>query len=430
MIKGIYEEYKVASEGSVETGDFVKFLTDYSESNEVNDTAIDLSHTDAKVISAVKLDEGRIFIAYKYSGGLYSVVCTINNNTITKGQNTLLSSVNYSGTAISAVALNENKVFIAHPVNEGYYLHGVVCTISGTTISVGQDIPISVSGNMAVMNTGQVISAVKLDEGKVFIAHSYGSNNYLYGIVCTINGTSISKGTDTQLSSATGTGNMISAVVLSDSKVFIAHSYGSGYMLYGIVCNINGTTITKGTDTQISNVINSGSIISAVKLNKNKVVITHSDGSSFVLLITLVSINDTTLKKEVNLDLGLKTNTGKVISAVALSENKVQITHGESNNYLHSMLCDVNGTTITKGNDTQLSSTTNSGSTISAVALNENKVFIGHSFGTNNYLYGMILGYLANLAKTITSSTEKIGGVAVTSGQAGQMVGIKRPNVN
>lgn len=41
----------------------------------------------------------------------------------------------------------------------------------------------------------------------------------------------------------------------------------------------------------------------------------------------------------------------------------------------------------------------------------------------------MVLGYLANLVKTITSSTEEISGIAITSGQAGEMVQVKKPNV-
>lgn len=73
------------------------------------------------------------------------------------------------------------------------------------------------------------------------------------------------------------------------------------------------------------------------------------------------------------------TNTGKVISAVALGENKVNVIHSDSNNHLYSALCDVNDTTITKENDVQLSAVENSGSTISATVLNEKDIFIAHS---------------------------------------------------
>ena len=103
--------------------------------------------------------------------------------------------------------------------------------------------------------------------------------------------------------------------------------------------------------------------------------------------------------------------------------------HSDSNNHLYLRLCTINETILTLDNKTQLSSVENSGSTISAVALSENNIFIGHSYGADNYLYGMVLGYLANLVKTITSSTEEISGIAITSGQAGEMVQVKKPNV-
>lgn len=39
----------------------------------------------------------------------------------------------------------------------------------------------------------------------------------------------------------------------------------------------------------------------------------------------------------------------------------------------------------------------------------------------------MVLGYLANLVKTITSSNERIDGIAITSGKDGETVQVKVP---
>lgn len=356
----------------------MRFLSDYSESGEIKDIVIDNTSKKSDVISAVALSENKVFIAYGTLADnfydnyrkLYGIVCTISNNTITVGTATQLDSGGIAGAKISAVALNENKVFIANYGSSK--LFGMVCTISGTSITKGTNTQLSSDSY-----SSQVISAVKLDEGKVFIAHSYGSNYYLYGMVCTISGTSISKGTDTVISSTSNTGKIISATALSSSsKVFLAYvDMNDG--LYAKICTISGTTITYGLN---------------VKLN-------------------------------------LISGTEKVISAVALSENKVQVIHGDSNNHLYSMLCDIDNVTITKENDVQLSAVENSGSSISAIALSENNIFIGHSSGSNNYLHGMVLGYLANLVKSIASSTEKIGGVAITSGQAEEMIQVKVPDV-
>lgn len=105
------------------------------------------------------------------------------------GTDTSLSSTKYYGYNISAVALSQNKVFIAHGSrsSNNKYLNGIICTISNNTISYGNVTSIS-SADYA----GISISAVALSEDKVFIAHSSGgsgtgADTSLAGIVCTIN---------------------------------------------------------------------------------------------------------------------------------------------------------------------------------------------------------------------------------------------------
>lgn len=423
-INGIIEEYKVSSDGNVNAGDFVRFLTDYSETDEIKDTALKTTANAGKVISAVKLNEERVFITYNIKSSnstidLYGLICTISEANITVGTDTLLNSNGYSEQVISAVKLNEGKVFIAYTATLSRQLYGIVCEISGTKITKGTDKQLS-----SIDHSGDTISAVKLDEGKVFIAHSYGSSYYLYGMVCTISGTMITKGTDTQLSSIQNSGKVISVAKLDEGKVFIAH-YENG--LFGMVCTISGTSISKGTNTQIILGATVGNTISVVKSSENKVFIAFSSGAYCTLYVLVCTILGTTITAGAYTMVNGTENAGKAISAVALNENQVNIIHGNSNNYLYSMICNISGTTITKENDIQLSSTANSESAISAVALSENNIFIAHSFGTNNYLYGMVIGYLANLVKTITSSTEKIDGIAITDGQAGEMVQVKKP---
>ena len=424
-INGIIQEAK--AQGVVNAGDFVRFLTDYSETDEIKDTAISTTTMSGRIISAVALDKNKVFIAHSSSSVetmnyLYGVVCIISKNTVSVGNDVKISTYQNSGSVISAVALNDSKVFIAHLGGSSSVLTSMVCTINGTSISVGVQAQLS-----GTANSGKVISAVKLDEGRVFIAHSRESNKYLYGLVCTISGTSISKGTDTLLvTQNTGSAQGCSAIALSNNKVFISHCHDSNYQLYGIVCEISGTAIVKGNDTQLSSVNYSGYYTCSIALNENKVIIFHGADSAYSLKAIVCTISGTSISKGTNTVLSSSANTGKVISVVVLTENKINVLHRNSNNYLYSMFCDIS---VTKKSDIQLSSVENSGSTISAVALSENNIFIGHSYGADNYLYGMVLGYLANLVKTITSSTEEISGIAITSGQAGEMVQVKKPNV-
>lgn len=402
-------------------------MTDYSETDEIKDTAISTTTMSGRIISAVALDKNKVFIAHSYGNNyyLYGIVCIIDEGKITVGTDTVISSTSNTGRVISAVALSENKVLIAHSYSSSdYVLRAVACTISGTVITTGTDTGFGLS-----VDTGRVISAIALSESKVLIAHSYSavSGYGLAILICTIDGTTISKGSDTTITNNYA-GNIISAIKVSENKVYIAHSYTSNLLLYSIIINVSGTSITKGMDTQLSNTVNSGKAISAVKLKENKVIIAHSSGSNLVLYISLVSINNTVLTVERDLDLGLSSNTGTIISAVALNESKVQIIHGNNNYYLCAVLCNVNNTIITRENDVQLTPISYSVYLISAVALSENDVLISHSYSSTCDLYVAVLSYLANLVKTITSSTEQINGIAITDGQAGEIVQVKKPD--
>ena len=137
----------------------------------------------------------------------------------------------------------------------------------------------TVSTNFAKANG---LSAVVLSSSKVFIAHCNGSTT-LYGIVCTISGTTITPGTDTLIYDSYYNANYISAVALSSTQVFIAHNFGNRSMnLWAVVCTISGTTITPGTDGQITANTITGRI-SAVALSSTQVFIAH--GYRFFLLI-------------------------------------------------------------------------------------------------------------------------------------------------
>lgn len=174
-INGIIEEYTVASSGNVSAGDFVEFV------NEAN-------------------------------------------NTPTNTVGSTLSTKTGSGEQISAVALSDTKIFIAYRSSTNLYMYGMVCTISGTTITKGTETKLS-----SVLHTGYSISVSLLDRNTVFIAHSSGSGYYLYAMICTINGTTITAGTDTilKLSSTCPPALDISTVLYKDSKIFIAYSWGA-----------------------------------------------------------------------------------------------------------------------------------------------------------------------------------------------------------
>ena len=218
-----------------------------------------------ETISAQLLPSGKIFIA---SGGsasnLFGTIVSINGTTISQDKTaTLVSdSTAFGWENIETALLGDNTVFITHNYDTGYQLYGIVCTISGTTVTVGTDTA------LCTTNYSSASSIVPLGNDKVFITHAQKSSDYyhLYGMVCTVSGTTISKGGNTKLNGGNSCGNS-STVAINNEKVFIA--YGNGSYLCGMVCKIDGATITAGTATSLNTNEYTGYLISALLLEDN-----------------------------------------------------------------------------------------------------------------------------------------------------------------
>ena len=372
-LNGIIESY-IAGSGGLDAGDF----TEYVNGTYGTDTAINTDIHTGDYMSAVALDSTHVFIAHSYPDSyyLYGIVCTVDGTTITAGTNTVINSNSYSGHySISTVVLDSTHVFIAYGYSSN--IHDVVCTVNGTTITVGVDTTI----NTAIDNSIHSISAVALDSTHVFIAHIYDSSNkYLYGVVCTISGTTITAGTDTAINSNSYSGSVISAVALDSTHVFIAHSYSALHCLYGIVCTVDGTTITPGSNYLISNSTQSSSVISAVALNASNAVVYHTTSSSSYTLVY--------------------NNIG------------------------------INGTTITAGTNTTLVNNGDAARVIFATNVDSfGTIFIAHSYSTTSgySLYAIVRSH--DSAVTFSSSSDTILGVSKQTKNEGEAVDIIVPNV-
>ena len=113
-------------------------------------------------------------------------------------------------------------------------------------------------------------------------------------------------------------------------------------------------------------------------------------------------------------------------NCILLENNKVFIAHQYDINsrYLYETIVQINGTTMT-ATTTQLNSTPYScyyGP--SCILLENNKVFIAHSYSTTYYLYGTI--FFNNPYVSPYNST--INGIAKTSGASGETIEVYVPN--
>lgn len=297
-IHGIIEEY--VAKGNISTGGFVKYIGELIKDKELIST--NDNESIAEIISVAQLDENTVFIVHNNGSNtvkyyVYGVVCKIQNGEIIVGTDTQLTSEYIKG--ISIVALNKNKVLIAYSPAESSYLRARICTINEMDIEVGDM-------SYLATDTGfeaSVISATKLTESKVFVAYSNSIiNKYLYGVVCTIDGDAITHGTNIQLSSIKDSGKIISVTTLSQNAVFITHSYSSNSDVYGMICTVEDMTITKGTDTKLG-INKTGTIATA--LNNNKLIVAYGCGTASIkILVCATNQSSITIEKNKEIECG------------------------------------------------------------------------------------------------------------------------------
>jgi len=201
----------------------------------------------------------------------HGIVGTVSGTSISFGSPVRLSFNRflYSGALFDSAS---NKiVFYGSDANNSSFGTAIVCNVSGTSLSKGS--PVVYDSIATTWTSG----AFDVSSGKVVIAYNQSTSDG-YAIVGTVSGTSISFGTKVQFHSAQA--RDISAVYdPAAEKVTLAFSNSSGpaYLTTGTV---SGTTIEFNGLTQFESarsVWNS----TAFDSNSNKVVIGYQDSGYF-----------------------------------------------------------------------------------------------------------------------------------------------------
>lgn len=426
-INGIIEDYYAYAGENISAGDFVEFVNGFSGNTTTttsNSTVIDTVKNSGDVISAVPLDDNRVFIAYRhYATGdacLCGIVCTIENEKILVGTVTILHASDTIN-CVSALCIMENKVFVAYDAGSNDYLYGVVCNINGTVITHGTNTQISTTSSSG--RNG--ISTMLLDSGKIFIV--YGT---IFGIVCTINNTTISFGTQTAISSQNT--SRISAVSLGNNRAFVAHSASGSVM--GAVCAITNTTIVVNVDTLLFSGTNSGNRINTLQIDDNRVVILHSYDSSSFLYGMVCKVVDNTITTGTDTAISSINSSAYVEPSACLLEDGIFVGFGAGSVY--GVVCSINELEMVAGAVKTLSSDVASIVRTTSVTLPYNNVFIAHTYGSNYHLYAQLFGTSDKTpSNNVTvpvfetqvrkATTSDIYGVSKTKGEGGDSAGHK-----
>lgn len=266
------------------------------------------------LVPPVVLDADRIFVyLYPYSTSRTTVysssayLLTLDDMTITI--TTLSSSIDSQAgntgayvhshlSSSTCIKLDSNRVLCICTYfidsHSSWYLQAYVATISGTSITFGDKLSVLATSYGSYNFPYRSCNLIELDSNKVFLSCSAISSTNAYnhyGIVLTINDTTISKGTTTVI--VTAYRETLVTRKLNNNKIFAAYILSSGAGdLTGRIINISDTTIT--TDSSPStfpantSIDNWGDI---VIIDNNNGYIFNSIGSGITSMITPFSVD-------------------------------------------------------------------------------------------------------------------------------------------
>lgn len=421
--------------------------------------------------SPTRLSDSKVFISYSdvESYNLYAVICNINGNSITLGERTLISNVYDAAYSHHSIALTSDSVFVTN--KNGSYLYGVICTIDGNTITVGTNTSLSTNSYSA-----NIYNITKLSDSSVFVTHYYRSSGYLYGVVCTIRGDTITKGTTTALISYNYAAYGCQPVALSSTQTIVKGKYGenmafipasvsgttisTGYIsyadftdkllyehkkclqltdekylilythsyydddgghddIYGCFCYLDNSSINNTMDIDLKNQFlildsknASRAVTASVALAENKIFLTYMGESNNELYAKIGTINGETISFGSAFDLGTTTDGGRLTSC-KLSSNKVCIVYVDNSHYPCAIICSISGNNITAGSAVTLYNISSNDTNKSVTKLSDDKIFV--ALGIQKELYG---GVCTINGTTITPYVNKIA-----EGYSGMVVG-------
>lgn len=432
-IKGVTEE-RTADEQIAE-GNFVEFVNSFNTkmlTHKGNLTSKAQFNENADVTA---LDENRAFVTFKgldYSDDLYGAVITFSGTDFTMGTATLIatsSSSNGKYPAISSksICIDNNKVIIFYRVelNSAYPLKAVVAAINGQSITVGT--PIIVSSDS---NAGKHFDAIKLENNKAFVAYA-GYPAKLSGVVLNINGTAISKGTGSIIGDYDYSAFSISSTLIEPNKVFIAHTYNESYHLAGVIITISGNTFSKGTITLLDSEYRTGyGELSACCIDANRVFIAYPYLDTLYLRCMIVSVNGSTITAGEYVGLDNNSSTGSIINAIYAAKGRVLVACMGSGreDYFNLKEVDVFGTTPKKVKETKMGPAYTIAKT-KLVLMSKTRLYAQCVYDYSEYkLAGILIEVSGNVLGTkVSKSATNISGVALNSASSGQAVECVHP---
>lgn len=418
-IQGVIREYRAL--GSIGANSFVQLANEYLE-----DTPV-FTEGDETNMYALRLSENRIFIIHNYNAIVYGMVITLNGADIVLGENTQLCNLDdNTDDGFVPVVLTPSKVLVAYATNSKR-LYAVVATIENSTITVGEAVQLTTTTYS--MTYAKRSYGVRLTDNKAFFALCQSSASYkLYGIVMEVDGTTVTAGALTQIVSTSYSASHTSVAALSENKALITHSLGgnsiSNGKLNAMVVTIDGNSITAGTDTALdAGATYYAQYINSVALDESRVFICWGRGSIPKLNGMVLTVDGTSVTAGTRTVLVNETIRATDITPTLYNGNKVFFSYADGDRCLWGADITINDGEAVLDSAVQISDVEGTAYYSSTALASDNAIFILHSYGTEDYIYAVI----KTLHQCVTPYKDTIYGVALNGGSNFSPVNVVSP---
>jgi hypothetical protein len=420
-IQGIVREYKAL--GEISANGFVQFANEYLE-----DTPV-LPDSVTSLMYAFKLAENRVFFIHNNSEIVSGMIITINGAEIILGEDTPICDLDgNTDDGFVPVLLTPNKVLVAYATNSKR-LYAVVATIENSTITVGASVQLTTT-TYSMAYAGRSCG-VKLTDNKAFFALCQSSASYkLYGIVMEVDGTTVTAGALTQLVSSSYSASHTSVAALIENKVLITHSLGgsstSNGRPYAMVVTIDGNTFSAGTDTALDGTsgTNYALYIRSIALDESRVFACWGRGSSPKLNGMVITVDGTSVVAGTRFVLWDETTRAISTTLVPHDGNRIFIAHADSDRYLWATDVTISNIDIEVNYSAQaITETSGTAYESSAVMANPDMIFIVHSYSMSAGIYAI----LKTMHQCVTPYKDTIYGVALNGGSNFSAVNVVSP---
>lgn len=242
--------------------------------------------------AVAKLDATHYVVVWNASGGGASraVVCSISGTTITLGTPNTFIAAGSENVSVCGLDSTHFVVFYRNNDGSGYE---VICGVTdGGTVISSYGTAVNVVGNSSSQSGGP--QSIAMLDSTHFVVSYYNNNDTLsYCRVGSVSGTTITLGTANSFSGNPASGLYQPIAPISSSSFFVCFNNG-GNDKQARVASVSGTTITYGTASTFNNDTHSSNNIASFPIDSTHIGVTWisgggGDGGAIYVVIGVIS---------------------------------------------------------------------------------------------------------------------------------------------